>query len=185
MTPLRWIPVLSVLLFASCFPYAIKFDYDARANYASYKTFDWYAASRYAKEQAQGVNNPLMDRRVKNAVERELTAKGFTLNSKQDPDFLVTYYPIYRERRYRTATHMGWGYRPWWGASVGTTMVQEHRYEEGTIVLEIVDFKTNQLVWHSAAQGALTGLENPEDAEEVVGQAVKEMLDRFPPHALR
>jgi hypothetical protein len=54
-------------------------------------------------------------------------------------------------------------------------------YKEGTIVLEIVDGRSNQLVWQAVAEGALTGLDHPEEAEAQVGKAVKDLLDRFPP----
>jgi len=174
-------PVLLGLVLTACAGYNVKYDYDARAGYASYKTFDWYAASKLAKDRGGKVENPIMDRRVKYAVEKELVAKGFKREASADPDFLVTYFPIYQERHYRTATHLGWGwgYRPFWG--MGTTVSEEHHYREGSIVLEIVDFKTNQLVWQAAAEGALTGLENPEDADEVVGRAVRQMLEHFPP----
>ena len=183
MKSLRFLPILLGLFLTACSGFAVRYDYDARAGYSGYKSYDWYAASRYAKEKADGVSNPLMDQRVKHAVEKELQARGYSQEAKAEPDFLVTYYPVYRERRYRTATHLGWGwgYRPWYGG-MGTTVVQEHRYKEGTIVLEIVDFKTNQMVWQAAAEGALTGLENPEDADEVVARAVRQMLDHFPPH---
>jgi hypothetical protein len=54
-------------------------------------------------------------------------------------------------------------------------------YKEGTIVIEILDFKTNQLIWQGAAAGALTGLNNPEDADELVPKAVRDILTKFPP----
>ncbi len=175
---------LGLLLLSACSQVQIRYDYDARANYASFKTFDWMAASKRAKGKAGNVENPIMDRRVRGAIERELTARGFKFEAAADPDFLVTYYPIYRDRAYRTTTHvgMGWGYRPWWGMHTGTTLSQVHSYTEGTIVVEIVDFKTNQLIWHGAAVGALTGLETPEDAEEVVTREVRRLLEGFPPH---
>ena len=47
--------------------------------------------------------------------------------------------------------------------------------------MEVVDFKSNQLVWQGAAEGALTGLDNPEEANEQVAKAVHALLDRFPP----
>jgi hypothetical protein len=126
-----------------------------------------------------------MDRRVQSAVEKELTAKGYKREATADPDFLVTYYPVYQNKKYRTSTTvgMGWGFRPRWGLGIGTAMhsTQEHTYKEGTIVIEISDFKTNQLIWHGAAEGALTGLDNPEDADEVVAKAVRRLLERFPP----
>jgi hypothetical protein len=64
----------------------------------------------------------------------------------------------------------------------GTSISQVHRYTEGTIVVEIVDYKSNQLIWQGAAVGALTGLETPEDAEEVVSREVRRLLEGFPPH---
>jgi hypothetical protein len=177
------VALLGLLLVSACTRAQIRYDYDARANYASFKTFDWMVAPKRAKEKAKNVDNPIMDRRVKGAIERELTAKGFQLEATGDPDFLVTYYPVYKDRAFRTTTHvgMGWGYRPRWGSHAGMTMSQVHTYQEGTIVVEIVDFKTNQLVWHGAAVGALTGLERPEDAEEVVAQEVRRLLEGFPP----
>ncbi len=176
--------LLGLLLLGACTQAQIKYDYDIRANYASYKTFDWLAAPKRVKEKTDKAGNSIMDRRVRAAIERELNAKSFKLEASGDPDFLVTYYPVYKDRAYRTTTHvgMGWGYRPWWGMHTGTSISQVHRYTEGTIVVEIVDFKSNQLIWHGAAVGALTGLETPEDAEEVVSREVRRLLEGFPPH---
>jgi hypothetical protein len=115
-------------------------------------------------------------------VENELQAKGFNMDTKADPDFLVTYYPVMQNRKVRTTTHVGWGwgYRPMYG-HVGTSTSQVHHYKEGTIVIEIVDFKSNQLIWTGAAVGALTDLNTPEEADEVVPKAVRDILSKFPP----
>lgn len=106
---------LGLALALACAPYTVRYDYDARASYTSLKTYDWYAASKRAKEKAQGVEDPIMDRRVKRAVEQQLLSKGFRQEATGEPDFLVTYYPVYQERHYRTTTAIGtgWGYRPW------------------------------------------------------------------------
>lgn len=178
------ITALGLLLFAACTHAQIKYDFDARAGYASFRTYDWMAAPSRSQEKLGKVENPIMERRVKGAIERDLNAKGFRLESVADPDFLVTYYPVFKERRFRTATHigMGWGHRPWWGVHTGTVVSRQHAYTEGTIVVEIVDFKTRQLIWHGAAVGALTGIESPEDAEEAVNREVPRLLANFPPH---
>lgn len=171
------------LLLIACVPVNVRYDYDSRANYTAFKTFDWYAASRLGKGKESQVDNPIMDRRVAAAVEQELTTRGFRRETTADPDFLVTYYPIYQEKRYQTAQHLGWGswgFRPF-GIGISTTTTQERVYREGTLVLEIVDFKTNQLVWKAAAEGALTDLRSPEEADQVVNRAVHQMLERFPP----
>ena len=169
--------LLPLLLLGACTGYHVNYDYDVTASFGRYKTFDYYTS----KKGTGGTTN-LMDKRVRAAVEKELQAKGFVMETKADPDFLVTYYPIVHERRYRTTTHLGWGwgYRPFYGG-VGTSMSEVHSYQEGTIVIEIVDFKSNQMVWQGAAAGALTGLNNPEDADEVVPKAVRDILAKFPP----
>ena len=64
---------------------------------------------------------------------------------------------------------------------MGVSTSQVKHFKEGTIVLEIVDFKSNQLVWQGAAAGALTGLNTPEDADELVPRAVRDILAKFPP----
>lgn len=174
---------LALAVLAGCTPFSVKYDYDSHANYAAYKTYDWYAASKKAQGKSDGVENPIMDRRVRSAVERELSAKGFKIEKTGEPDFLVTYYPAYRRGTVYTTTSMGggWGwYRPW-GYGVGTQFTEARAYREGSIILEVVDNKTNQLIWQSVAEGALTDLNDPEDAEEQVTLAVKKMLSRFPP----
>ncbi len=175
---------LGLVLLSGCMRAQIKYDYDARADYASFRTFDWMAAPKRAKDKAVKTDNAIMERRVKGAIERELVARGFKVEPTLDPDFLVTYYPVYTNRHYRTATHvgMGWGYRPFRGVRTGVVMSKQHTYTEGSIVVEIVDFKTNQLVWQGAAVGALTGIQSAEEAEATVNREVPRLLAGFPPH---
>jgi len=169
--------LLSLALLGACSSYQVTYDYDVTASYGRYKTFDYYTSKK-----GTGGTTSLMDKRVRAAVEQELKAKGFAMETKADPDFLVTYYPIVKNRKVRTTVRSGWGwgYRPLYGG-VGVSSSQVRNYKEGTIVIEIVDFKTNQMVWQGAAAGALTGLENPEDANEVVPKAVRDILAKFPP----
>ncbi len=176
---------LGLALSTACSSYTVKTDYDPTITYSSYRTFDWYAASKKAKGKGSGTD-PLLDKRVRVVVQTVLEGKGFKQETLGEPDFLVTYYPIFHNRKYRTTTSFGGGYgwgRRHWGYGVGTrfSSSQVHQYREGTIVLEIVDSRSNQLVWQGAAEGALTDLSNPEDAQEQINKAVRDMLANFPP----
>jgi len=177
------VPVLALL--AGCAGFYVKYDFDPHANIASYKTYDWNPAA--AKVKAQGVNNPIMERRVRRIVEAELAARGFQPAPAGDPDFLLACYPAYRDRVIQTYTAMapawGWG-RPW-GYGVSSGLVQAETYREGSIVLEVADAKNGQMVWQAVAEGALNGIQDPRDAEEQVTLAVKKMLARFPPPGTR
>lgn len=169
--------LVSLVLLVGCSGYNVTYDYDVTASYGRYKTFDYYTSKK-----GTGGTTSLMDKRVRASVENELQAKGFVMETRADPDFLVTYYPIVQERKVRTTTHIGWGwgFRPVYGR-MGTSVSQVRKHKEGTIVIEIVDFKSNQVIWQGAASGALTGLTNPEDADEVVPRAVRDILAKFPP----
>ena len=169
--------LLSLALLGACRSYNVTYDYDVTASYGRYKTFDYYTSKK-----GTGGTTSLMDKRVRAAVENELKAKGFAMETKADPDFLVTYYPIVQNRKVRTTVRSGWGwgYRPFYGG-VGVSSSQVRNHKEGSIVIEMVDFKTNQMIWQGSADGALTGLENPEDANEVVPKAVRDILSKFPP----
>jgi hypothetical protein len=169
--------LLCLALLGACSSYNVTYDYDVTASFARYHTFDYYTSKK-----GTGGTTTLMDKRVRASVETELQAKGFAMETKADPDFLVTYYPIVKNRKVRTTVRSGWGwgYRPFYGGGgVATSSVRN--YKEGTIVIEIVDFKTNQLIWQGAAAGALTDLKNPEDANDVVPKAVRDILAKFPP----
>jgi len=183
---MKLIPILPIALgltlFTGCATYSVRADYDTTANYSGYKTFNWYASSKYAKGKSDGGGSAIMDRRVRHEVEKQLAAKGFSLEPKADPDFLITYYPVYRNRQVVTTTSLGGGlrWRPFhYGVNSAVSEVRD--IKEGSIVLEIVDFKTNELIWQSVADGALTDLRTPEDADEVVADAVSRMLMKFPP----
>jgi hypothetical protein len=181
----RLLAPLAVVLLAGCSSYSVKYDFDPTAGFRSYRTFDWYASSKKAQGK-KAEANPLTEKRVRASVEQQLQAKGYLREAKADPDFLIAYYPIYQTRRYRTTTSVGVAGGGWhrpWGYGVGTrfSTSQTHSYKEGTIVLEIVDYKTNQLVWQASAEGALSPHDDPQEAQEQIDRAVRDLLERFPP----
>lgn len=184
MRPLRPMIVLPALLLLTACASPVRYDYDVSQDFSRYKTFDLYAAGKRGKNK--GGEDPLMDKRIRAAVAAELQEKGFSREEVADPDFLVACYPIFRTRHYRTTTRVGIGgggwYRPW-GYRVGTSFSQTHSYREGTLVIEIVDTRSNQLVWQGTDEGVLTGLDDPGKADDAVASAVKDTLAKFPPKA--
>jgi len=181
--PMRaiWSCAAVLALSMGCSGPDVHFDYDVKAGYQAYKTYDWYAAPA-----AKAGGNAIMDTRVRRAVEAEMTARNFRKETAADPDFLLTYYASYEARRSR-GPHMGVGIgiSPFRGLGIGLGMggpVGGRRIEKvGSIILEIQDFKTKTLVWRAVADQVLDDSATPEDSDEIVAQAVKKMLGRFPP----
>ncbi len=172
-------------LFTACSTYSVKTDYNPTISYGRYKTFDWYAASKSAKGKGSGTD-PLLDKRVRASVQATLESKGFRQETVAEPDFLVTYFPIYRTKKFLTATSYvgsdGWGRRIGdYGTGTISNSNQLHKFREGTIVLEVVDSKSNQLVWQGAAEGVVTSLDTSEDKQKKISKAVRDLLANFPP----
>ena len=174
-----------LVMLTACAGPNVNFDYDTRGDFGKYHTFDWYAAPKGAQAMGAGVANPLMDSRVRRIVETELGNKGFRKETTQDPDFLVIFHPTYEPYR-RSGAHvglgMGFGFGRFSAVGLGVP-IGGGRFEPaiGNIVLEVKDFKTNQLVWRGEAEEVLDRQETPEDADHDVTEAVRKLLAKFPP----
>jgi len=174
-------------ILTACTGPTVHFDYDVNGAFAQYKTYDWYAAPKEAQAKANGMANPLMDARVHRVVDATLAAKGFRKETAKDPDFLVLVYPSYqpyRTSRSHVGVGMGFGFGRFsmLGVGVGVPVGEGRAVPPlGNIVLEVKDFKSNQLVWRAEAEESLDSRATPEEAEEDVTQAVQKMLAKFPP----
>ena len=57
-----------------------------------------------------------------------------------------------------------------------------HEYEAGTLVLDLVDNRTNRLVWRGWAQETVEGvLDNEDEMARQIDEAVTRMMARLPP----
>ena len=76
------------------------------------------------------------------------------------------YYPAY-----------GYGYGGYWGGGG----VDVYQYTEGTLILDLIEAKSKQLVWRGMAQGTIDENASPEQRERRLNEAVMRMLANFPP----
>ena len=75
----------------SCSRSLVRSDYDREVNFAKYKTFDWKAQPQ--NSGSDGLEQyTLSEKRIKKAVEKELTAKGYQKQTTGTPDFLIVYH---------------------------------------------------------------------------------------------
>ncbi len=171
----------ALVLLTGCTGFTVRHDYDLRADFQAYKTYDW----TYGRNEGKGrQGEALLHNRVSFHVDQVLAAKGFRMEKQGEPDFLVAFTPIFRNRKVRTTTHLGVGM----GFRVGpfrmgshTSVGETRSYPEGSIVLEVIDSRTKRLVWEATAEGALSGAESAEAADEKVADAVRQLLEAFPP----
>jgi hypothetical protein len=176
---------LSLLLFVSCSVIQVSEDYDRRAPFTTYKTFEWMPKPEKMPPDARAAieRNPLLGKRIQEITGEILAGKGMT-RAKESPDLLINYYVGFKEK----VDISGWGYfyGPRWGfywPYLGP--YDEYTYTEGTLVLDFVDAKTNELVWRGVADKALydyyfSGSSHNFDDSEL-WKILTKILGQYPP----
>jgi len=173
--------VLAALALAACTTLRVGSDYDHTASFAAYHSFAWLGRTQY------GTRNPLVVQRARDAIQAELTGKGFSYVSEgAAADFVVDFTIGARERvdvRSYPAPYAGWyvGYPQWWGYPYWGSEVDVQQYREGTLAIDLFDAHSHKPVWHGWAKKELTK-SDLERSEAPIREAVKALLASFPPH---
>jgi hypothetical protein len=173
---------------------AVNVEQRADVNFAKYRTFDF--ADTEVKTQGDQnplLNSPIAQDRIKQAIASELAKRGLR-QVESNPDFLVTTH-TYVERAERTvydsypganyAYPYAVGYRGRflpinYGAWYSPTYYQTPRteqYREGTLVLDFIDARTNNLVWRGSMADPV---DDPARLGSEFSKSAKEILDKFP-----
>ena len=144
MKAIKLLPVALLLVFASCSSVRVVTDYDKNANFSNYNSFAFYKPGIDKAEISD-----LDKKRILRAIENQMVAKGKMKSNS--PDLLVSIFTKENERVDVYNNNFGWGYGAWgwgagygWGGNWGNTV---SRSTEGTLYIDFIDAKTNELVW--------------------------------------
>jgi hypothetical protein len=162
------ISVLVTTLTAAAFAGQVAVDYDHAANFHQMKTYSW---SRVR------TGNSIWDQRVKDAVNKELAAKGWTQVPSGGDVALVAVEKTSVQQQYDTFYNGFGGWRRVGGMGESTTTVDN--YEVGTLVVSMFDNNSKHLIWRGTASSDLSG--NPDKNTKNLGKDVGKMFRRFPP----
>ncbi len=184
--------VLAVFLFvAPAFAQKIYIDYDQDYDLTTVKTYDWKETAETSLDQS----NPLLHKRIQEMIQQRIDASAVTLDTA-NPDVYVTYHTESEEEMSLNTTDFGYGYPSRWGYGYGggyggyygryyggswgggssTTTVST--YQIGTLVIDIIDAESNQLVWRGAA-GNITIVDNPEKMAKKIDKAITKMTSQW------
>jgi hypothetical protein len=151
----------------------VKTDYDHNTNFTQYKTYSWEKVK---------TKDPLFVDRIKSAVNAALTAKGWTqvgsggdvsiiaIQMTQDQQTLNTFYD---------GLGGGWGWRRFGGGGFGEATTTTETYKVGTLIVDLYDTKTKQLIWRGSSSDTLSN--NANKNTENLDKGVEKMFKKFPP----
>jgi len=175
--------LLALGALAGCSGPEVRYDYDAKADFAAFHSYDWLPAGKGGPARGGGFDNAIMTGRITRAVAAELAAKKFRHEPGAAPDLLVSAYPLTTgSHSSRVHLGVGLGFGPL-GLGVGAPVGDRHREAVGSIVLEIQDAKAKTVVWKATAENVLRDSDSPAEADAAVAEAVRGLFRRFPPPA--
>src|ERR1700676_4129257 len=153
----------------------VKTDYDRNANFAQYKTYSW----EHVKTQ-----DPLDVDRIKSAVNAALAAKGWT-QVDSGGDVSIVALEITRDQQplntFYDGLGGGWGWRRFGGGGFCQATTTTETYKVGTVVVDLFDTKTKQLIWRGTTSDTLS---NKSDKNiKNLDKGVEKMFKNFPPRS--
>jgi hypothetical protein len=185
----------ALFLFAvsAAFGMSVKSDYEKNFDFSQLHTFA-FKTDRANTDPLS--TNTLEAGRIQNALAAQLEANGFT-QATASPDFIVAFYSRTKQKtqvqstggfgpgfgagfgRFGYGRGFGWGYgipgpgrwRWGYGPDIWTT-----NYTQGCVMADIIDPRTNDLVWRGRVTDTVNGIGQSEKQSD---QAAKDLVKQF------
>ena len=153
----------------------VKTDFD--------KAFDFSTAKTYAIKIGTTWGNNLSERRVLDEIDQALAGKGLKKVDEGQASLHVVLHGATQTKHNATTFYSGmgggYGYRYGGFGGVGTASTMVSEYKVGTLVVDMFDAKTKNLVFRGTAEDELS--DKPEKNAKKLEKASTKMFKDFPP----
>jgi hypothetical protein len=177
--------VLSLLVAGPASAQVVNIDYDPKYPRDTIETFGWDDSSGdLIKQTSELLHDHILD-----SIEQYLEAGGIR-EVKSDPDVYVAYHTSVQDAVTLNTVNLGYFVPTSWylgpyGAAVsftGTGKAQHatevKSYKSGTLVIDLWDAETKQLVWRGAAPDIAVSW-NPKKIEKRLDKALSKMFAQW------
>ena len=168
-----------LIISVSCSSIKVHFDYDRKEDFSQFRTYNFIPLPDTLSTEV----NSMAVRRIEEAIALALGDKGFN-RTEVGPDFLVA---IHLESKDKfDVQNWGYTYAPYdlyyRGAGYwGTGGISVHKYQQGTLIIDVVKTADKELVWRGVGTKALSPNPTPTTIDRNVNQVVSKILGNFPP----
>jgi hypothetical protein len=175
-----WLGLLVLPTALACATPDIDAQWDPRARFEGLATWSWAPIRAQIEQDEPRLQNRLVQKRIQQAIVQGLAQRGYA-QVRQDPDFLVAYHAAIDEaidtrtmyNSYRVVPQVeGWALEP-------SRLVE--RYEVGTLLVDVFDSHSKELIWRGRVQSRVQDLGDPGARAERTNDVVRTLLEQFPP----
>ena len=162
--------------------FSVNAVWDTQHDFSRLNTYDWAV-----KQPETGPDLPyeLIDSAVRSTVDDDLSGKGFR-RSDERPSFHVIYYVGAEEvTAISDAGYYGRGWGAYWGYGwYGSNGINVSQYDESAITIDVISSDPAiGLVWRGIARPQVEPGVSGERLESGIREAVRKILEDFPPPA--
>jgi hypothetical protein len=172
------------LIATSCSSVKVVTDLDKTIDFSNYKTVSFLG---WQEDIGQVINQFDQDR-IRNVLKTELEIRNLTLVD-EDGDLVLSTFLVSEQKTSKTAYTSyygggaGRGYGRGrrgggWGMGGSTTTYSESDYVQGTMVIDIFDNESIDLIWQGVGVGTIK--EKPEKREKSLPKSIAKILKDFP-----
>lgn len=148
----------------------VRSNYMPGTNFAKYHTYKWVPIEGGAHP------NQIVDAEIKQAIDSQLAGKGLVKVDGDKADLLLGYQVAVDQEKQWNGFGMGGGVR--WGRMAQAT---SETISNCTLVLDMYDPATKQLVWTGRATKTLDPSSNQEKNQSNLDKAMQKLLKNCPP----
>jgi hypothetical protein len=172
---IRFIILVALAVMTSCSPqFRVYSDMDPDYDLWTYNSFDWVPQVDIEAGRNPLRYNELNDKRIKAAVQEQMQLRGYSVG-KETSELILHYHIIIDNKSVVTPEPYGYRYGTYWMR----TGVNVYHYREGTLILDVMERKSRNLVWRGWAVANIDDID-PEHVDRVIKLAVEKIFQKFP-----
>ena len=149
---------------------------DVSSNFMPGTDFSKFHTYKWVTIEGGAHPNQIVDAEIKQAVDTQLATKGLSKTDGDNADLLVGYQTAVDQQKQWTGYGMGGGLRLGGMASATSSTINV-----GTLVIDMYDPATKQLVWTGRATKSMDPSSNQEKNEKNLNKAMAKLLKNYPP----
>lgn len=171
----------AALFSISSFAQKVTVDVDENTDFSKFQSYTFLGW----QDNSDQIMNDFDKKRLRESFQSEFEARKLEM-AETNGDIAISLYIVVSLETSTTAYtnyYGGTGYRyGWrgrgWGNGYSTTTYSENDYLKGTLVMDVFDGETKELIWQGVATGTIK--EKPEQREKHLPKVVAKLMKKFP-----
>jgi hypothetical protein len=170
--------IVAAVLAGACVPMRVRSYAAPQANLSTYRSYEWAGGDLAATGDPRLDSNRFFVERVRQAADAELRRRGYEKAAAGTPDLVLHIHARVNQRIDASEIDRTSGRCP-------RDDCRAFIFDEGTLLIDFVDARTDALVWRGWAERSLDGVVDDQAwMNQVIDKAVTAILGRLPARRL-